>query len=282
MPTDNEIRFLDIRFKFLDNHLCWSYAPRANKPLLPYISAHSKLVKRGIINLCLKNALEKSCPHLISESFHAQLARFHQAGYPADICVSVAEGILKKKRQEGQLPSVPSERKKDKIAVIPYIHCLSHNLKKIGTKANVRVVFSAPEKLSALSKKTLPADKRPQKLQCTINHRKKFVKCTEGIVYDIPLSCGKRYVGQSGRCLNERLREHKNNLRTFTGSNLALHCKECGCVPFLDKCSIVARHRDQLTREIIEAARIAALDDKCVSKPSISLSKRELAFLKKR
>ncbi|XP_077514106.1 uncharacterized protein LOC144124980 [Amblyomma americanum] len=279
MPTNNEIRFLDIRFKFLENHVCWSYSPRANKPLIPYTSAHSKLVKRGIINLCLNNALEKSCPHLISESLHEQIARFHEAGYPADICVSVAERILKKKRQESLLPSGPSERK-EKIAVIPYMHCLSHDLKKIGTKANVRVVFSAPDKLIALSKKTLPADERPQKMQCTIKHREKFVKCTEGIVYDIPLSCGKRYVGQSGRCLNERLREHNNNLRTLTGSNLALHCKECGCVPYLDKCSIFARHRDQLTREVIEAARIAALQDKCVSKPSISLSKRELAFLK--
>lgn len=39
-----------------------------------------------------------------------------------------------------------------------------------------------------------------------IRHASQFVRCCEGVVYQI-LTCGASYVGQTGRCLNIRLRE---------------------------------------------------------------------------
>lgn len=64
VPVDGVIRFLDIKLTFFENHVCWMYQPRANKPLLPFSSSHSKLVKRGIATFCFKNALHKSCHHV--------------------------------------------------------------------------------------------------------------------------------------------------------------------------------------------------------------------------
>uniref|UniRef100_A0A224YZU3 Tick transposon n=1 Tax=Rhipicephalus zambeziensis TaxID=60191 RepID=A0A224YZU3_9ACAR len=35
-------------------------------------------------------------------------------------------------------------------SIIPYVHQLSHNLKKVAIRANIRVVFSVPDKLGKL------------------------------------------------------------------------------------------------------------------------------------
>lgn len=45
---------------------------------------------------------------------------------------------------------------------------------------------------------------------CTIKHEKHFVDCDSQVVYCIPLTCGMRYVGQTGGCVNKRLEEHDN------------------------------------------------------------------------
>lgn len=65
------------------------------KPLLPHSSGHSKLVKRGIANLCLKNALDKSCFHKCEHSLLAQANRLGKAGYPLALVTSVASKLLR-------------------------------------------------------------------------------------------------------------------------------------------------------------------------------------------
>lgn len=42
-------------------------------------------------------------------------------------------------------------RAKKMIAVIPYLHKISHNLKKVGQRSGDKVVFMVPNKLLALS-----------------------------------------------------------------------------------------------------------------------------------
>uniref|UniRef100_A0A224Z9X5 Tick transposon n=1 Tax=Rhipicephalus zambeziensis TaxID=60191 RepID=A0A224Z9X5_9ACAR len=40
LPVGRIIRFLDIKLKFVTDHICWAYEPRASKPLLPFDSCH--------------------------------------------------------------------------------------------------------------------------------------------------------------------------------------------------------------------------------------------------
>lgn len=82
LPVNGSIRFLDLRLYCHPTHTCWLYEPRSNKPLLSFSSAHSKLVKRGIINICFKNALNKSCFHLVKDSFKNQVYEAHGCGLP--------------------------------------------------------------------------------------------------------------------------------------------------------------------------------------------------------
>lgn len=210
-------------------------------------------------------------------SFHKQVNRLSAAGYPVPLQISVAERVLRNLNGCDEIANKSSERKK--VAVLPYVHTVSHNLKKVAQKADVRVVFTAPNKLNKLCKLTKPYSSVKQ--LCGIKHQTAYVDCVDCVVYCIPLSCGKKYVGQTGCCLNDRLRQHNNNVKNSFGSNLAIHCSKCrNCAPLLNQCHIIGRSRDQLTREIIEAQNIASLGSTCVSSPSISLSKKELAFLR--
>ncbi|CAN8002604.1 unnamed protein product, partial [Ixodes hexagonus] len=148
LPELGSLRFLDLRLSLQPRHVCWSYEPRGKKPLLNYNSAHCKLVKRGIVNQCLKNSIFKSCPHSGLASFARQVSRLLSAGYPAHLLTSVAESLLKQIKKGETSPRKSRDRNSNqRPVVIPYIHNISHNLKKIGNRANIDVVFSALNKL---------------------------------------------------------------------------------------------------------------------------------------
>lgn len=75
--------------------------------------------------------------------------------------------------------------RKQRTAVIPYIHQLSHNLKRIAMRTGGNVAFSAPDKLSKLCRKINCGPKK--KSDCRTRHGTMFVDCIEGVVYKIPL-----------------------------------------------------------------------------------------------
>lgn len=197
------------------------------------------------------------------------------AGYPGHVLISVAEsGLRKLNRQIGT--SVNSSQGMKKV-VVPYIHNVSHALKKIGQKVKVDVLFSAPQKLMSICKATDPLTKR--RAECVKKHQCAFVPCVNNVVYRFPFSCGKVYFGQSGRCLNDRLREHKQKLGRYRDGHVSVHCNDCGCEALFKECRVVYRNADKTTREIVEAAMIARAGDSCVSCPSVALTANELAFL---
>ena len=97
---------------------------------------------------------------------------------------------------------------------------------------------------SAVEKRVSKEEKQGEG-PCGIKHRIEFVPCTLGVVYQIPFTCGKVYIGQTGRCLNIRLREHRSSSTGTASSHLALHCRDCACTPLLDKAIVLYKHRDQ-------------------------------------
>lgn len=279
VPDGGTIRFLDLSITIDRDHVCWAYAPRGSKPLLPFESAHSKVVKRAIVKACFAHALRKSCYHKIQASFNSQVERLTNAGFPYHVMTAVAECLLKEQKMSPEMLAQTRENRpeKRKYVVIPYIHGVAHNLKRIAGRCEVDVVFSAPEKLASLCRAVNPGARETR--TCTTKHRNKFVPCVQGVVYSLPLSCGKRYIGQTGRCLNERLKEHAYSVSSTVSGHLGIHCRDCGCVPEFHLCAVVKRHRDQLTREILEALEIAKLGDACVSRPSVALSEKEVVYL---
>lgn len=66
-PSDGCLQFLDLSLRVSSSHVCWAFSPRSKKALLPYESAHSKIIKRGIAASCLGSALKKSCFHVVEK-----------------------------------------------------------------------------------------------------------------------------------------------------------------------------------------------------------------------
>ena len=189
--------------------------------------------------------------------------------------LGVAETLLKKikGKSEGK-----KEKTKTRPQVIPYLHKVSHNLKKVAERFDVPLVFSAPCKLAQLCPRI--QEKKNDARLCTVNHANRFVDCNVGVVYRIPLTCGRVYIGQTGRCVNERMREHDLALRSTPGGHLPLHCRDCLCQPIFQNTTIVGKAREKAAREVLEAHAIKKEGTEgCVSQPSIFLHQKESDFI---
>uniref|UniRef100_A0A131YLQ8 Tick transposon n=1 Tax=Rhipicephalus appendiculatus TaxID=34631 RepID=A0A131YLQ8_RHIAP len=107
--------------------------------------------------------------------------------------------------------------------------------------------------------------------QCTTAHRDMFTHCDAGVLYEVPFECGKRYIGQTGRCVNDRLREHRYNVgraqRDPSGSygTLASHSVSC-CEPDFNRTRILARGvHDTQYRRWVERDAIEDCGLRCVN-----------------
>ncbi|CAN7999635.1 unnamed protein product [Ixodes pacificus] len=86
-------------------------------------------------------------------------------------------------------------------------------MKKIAsTVIDVQVVIWAPDKLKRMCPKI--NNVKQQHHECDINHKHRYVNCNSGVVYEIPFTYGKACIGQTGRCINTRLREHALTLKS--------------------------------------------------------------------
>lgn len=68
-------------------------------------------------------------------SFQNQVAQLKAAGYPDSLLVSVDESIKKRKSStRGEIADANTRhaRKREKVAVLPHMHQLSHRMKKVG------------------------------------------------------------------------------------------------------------------------------------------------------
>lgn len=101
-------------------------------------------------------------------------------------------------------------------------------------------------------------------------HVSKHRTCDTCVEYSVEMW----QIGQTARCVNDRMREHANLLPT--GGNRLLHCKECGCNPIFSDVSIVEK-ANKIQQKLIEAYHIHKHGPKkCVSAPSAFLTKKEL------
>ncbi|CAN7942713.1 unnamed protein product [Ixodes hexagonus] len=276
-PNEGALQFLDLTMYLGDKTICWTFSPRSRKAILDFRSSHSKVVKRAIAMSCLGSALKKSCAHKMSEGFGRQIGRLKESGFPLALLAEVASTLLKKAKG---VERAKAQKERKRMVVVPYLHRVSHNLKQVGGRYGIPVVFSAPQKIGQICYRVGAGADGRSKAKCSKAHRKPFVTCVSGVVYRIPLSCDRCYVGQTGRCLNDRLREHSYSLSATVGGLLPIHCRDCKCRPDFGRVTILGKQKDRVTREIIEAFHIACHGGSCVSEPSLTLSGEEMSFLR--
>lgn len=93
--------------------------------------------------------------------------------------------------------------------------------------------------------------------------------------YNIPLSCGYTYAGQTSQCLNDHLNEHPFNLKTSTSSTLAAHCSSCSCTQLFHNWKMLSRYRNKIECEINEAFHIRKKGHVCQWASTCPPRKRE-------
>ncbi|KAL9955120.1 hypothetical protein ACROYT_G036406 [Oculina patagonica] len=128
-------------------------------------------------------------------------------------------------------------------AVLPYVKGLSEQLRRCLQQQGVRAVFKSETTLR--SQLVRPKD--------AVDSTKQ-----DGVVYRIPCECGKVYIGETGRPMQDRIKEHDRDIRlarTQT-SAVAEHTNNTGHYPLWNEVKFIDRDSHWYTRRVKEAIHI--------------------------
>ena len=159
---------------------------------LHYNSHHPLHVRRGVVQ-CLFNRAEELVTteeDLKKEKRHLYTV-FSSNGYPKPF---ISNSIVRRRMKDEER----SDRKEDLKVFIPYVEGMSEDIRRVCRKFGITTVFkSAPTLRGSL---TRVKDRLTTDMQ-------------SGVVYQVPCSCGKVYIGETVRRLGTRLAEHKDACR---------------------------------------------------------------------
>ena len=163
---------------------------------LDFQSHHPPHVKRGLVRCLFDRArsVTSSQDNLQKEERH--LAKvLKQNGYPGAFIQSARHPP---QREDPQDP-LPGEGDRPPLVVLPYTAGVSENIRRVCQKFGMKVVFRSSHSLRSMLTKV--KDAVPMEKQANV-------------VYRIPCSCGKSYIGETKRRLESRLKEHQDACRT--------------------------------------------------------------------
>lgn len=83
------------------------------------------------------------------------------------------------------------------------------------------------------------------------------VPCQKSVDHEIPLECWFKYLGQTSRCINEKLTEHKRNPRNKASNfELAKHLKQYhACEANWSKTEVSHKEHNHMKRAVQETIR---------------------------
>ncbi|CAN7988012.1 unnamed protein product [Ixodes hexagonus] len=174
-PNEGALQFLDLTMYLGDKTMCWTFSPRSRKAILDFRS--------GVVPWV---GPQKSCAHKMSEGFGRQIGRLEESGFSLAHLAEVASTLLKKAKG---VERAKAQKERKRMVVVPYLHRVSHNLRQVGGRYGIPVVFSAPQKIGQICSRVGAGADGRSKAKCSKAHRKPFVTCVLGVVYRIPLSC---------------------------------------------------------------------------------------------
>jgi predicted GIY-YIG superfamily endonuclease len=138
---------------------------------------------------------------------------------------------------------------------IPYVKGVSEKMKRIAERYNIRTVFQTKHTLRSMLVKTTPKRELQRMTHC---------------VYNIPCECGRNYIGETGRPLSVRLREHKHILKEglLDRSRLAQHAYDEDHKVDWEGAGILDFERNSYIRKYKEAAHMSWMGN-AISQPSL-------------
>lgn len=206
---EDKLPFLDVLVKRSGKRIKTSVYRKVTHTdrYIHYTSHHHPKVLSGTIK-CLKNRADCVCDEESKmEEFEHLRRTFHANGYPRILIRNALN----------QPPYIPRDQvqamdpqTKPKTLCLPYVRHLSEEIQRLCKHLDIRVVFRPCNTLRQLLTKV----KTP-----TPDERK------AGVVYEIPcMDCEAVYIGETGRCLEKRLVEHRRAVRNGDRTNgVAVH-----------------------------------------------------------
>ena len=207
---------------------------------LHYTSNQPEHVKIGTIKTLVRRAqIVCSTEESLADEFDYIKKTMRLNGYPEKLITKTIEQTLSfnsrsKNNQNLEAPKL----------FIPYEKEISEQLKRVANKYGLEVIFR--RSLSLKSK----LQTNPFKTDSTC-----------GVVYKITCSCCKKYVGETGRTIEERIKEHQadvNNKRSVEKiTGLSQHLRESRHTPNWKEIEILARENNIVKRKFKESVAIS-------------------------
>ena len=245
--SDGSIPFLDTRITRHDDGSLSTTVFRKQTHTDRYLdfSSHHPLAHKTAVVRTLLARADRICTFVTdkdAEKEHVTKA-LSSNGYP--------KAVVDRNRPPATLSTLspPCEQETPKAVVtLPYVRHLSESIRRIFTPLGIRTCF-CPH----------------QTLRRTLVHLKDRIEPERraGVVYKIPCrSCTKVYVGQTGRTLEHRLKEHRRALVSgdVMGSAVAQHAVDEGHEIEWSSATVIDGHPNFHRRCALEAWHIRSQD----------------------
>ena len=196
---DRSLAFLDVLLKrkedgFLET-LVYRKSTHTNR-YLQYNSHHPTCVKKGLVKCLFNRSREVTIGQSRTDEEDFLFDVLRGNGY--------SNAFVKKSLTPSRVNQLDPPR--DTIS-IPYVEGLSEDISRICRKFNIRTFFKTVTSIRTLlvhPKDPIQKEKRTR------------------VVYEVPCSCGKVYIGKTIRTLETRIKEHKKACREADYSKSAI------------------------------------------------------------
>ena len=245
LETNMSLPFLDVLISRKEDGSLAHQVFRKKTHTEKYLHANSHHFppqKLGIITTLATRA------HRISDGDHIdqELEHLHQVfrmnGYDSKQIKKIISKIKRNKNKIKNVNKNDQSKEEGKKIFLPYIKGTTDKLSKTLGKRGFKVLFTPPNSIRKM------VDSLKDPIEPT--HFKG--------VYSIPCSCNKPYIGETGRSIGTRLKEHGADLRhdRYKRSALAEHAHLTQHQICLENAVVVAREDNIAKRKIREKIEI--------------------------
>lgn len=236
--------------------------PTATGQYLNFASNHPTHVKTGLVIGLIKRAKSIcSNDNILKTELDSIKQHLNNCGYPQ----SIFNKALNKVNNSRELEPT-TEEKPITTVCIPYVKNVSEKLRRINSKYKIRTVFKSKDTIRSRLTKLKPENEQQN---------------TKNIIYKIPCSCGRNYVGQTSRPVTVRINEHVKKVKNKDkyGSRICEHVLETNHTVKWDSSKILYKEPDWRKRNMAESL-FMAIEDEPLSRPSVDVSTVYLPIIK--
>ena len=245
---DGKLAFLDTCIMKADTSFKFRVhrKPTNKEDYVHFYSAHSDRVKSGIVIGFFLRALRVCDKEYLNDEINHIFEVFEKLKYPKGFLISQrqkAERIRKRNATSANTNERSRTRNKNEkrwltIPNFKKARIISRTLEK----SDIKVATNTGVKIQEIMTKKEAEDSSKER----------------SVVYEIPCKgCYQTYVGETGRGVDVRLKEHRSDVKFHRTSNaIVLHIEKCHHLPDWDGTKLLEKNVKKRTRKILEAAHI--------------------------